>query len=107
MDWRTLRNDSASRVSSSLGRASGLPAGPDLTLLMCRWAGSERVEGTGEFDGENDIRSSAEGSSSSAFLFRLLLVKDTVMAMSAGVDIVGLRKGGLERDGERCVLCNW
>lgn len=59
MDCRTLRNDSASSVSSSRGKASGLPAGPDLTLLVCRGAGNERVDGTGEFDGEKDIRSSA------------------------------------------------
>lgn len=107
IDCKTLRNDSASSVSSSLGRASGLPAGPDLTRFVCRWAGSERVGGFGEFDGEKDIRSSAEGSSSSAFRFRLLLVKDTAMAMLAGVDMVGLQKSGLEWDGERCELCSW
>ena len=57
-DCRTARSESASSVSSSLGRASGLPIGPDLDLLACRWGGGERVGGTGEEEGEKDILSS-------------------------------------------------
>ena len=57
-DCRTARSESASNVSRSLGSVSGLPTGPDLDLLACRLAGSERVVGAGELEGEKDIRSS-------------------------------------------------
>lgn len=57
-DCRTVRSELASNVSRSRGKASGLPAGPDLDFLVCRCVGNERVVGAGELDGEKDILSS-------------------------------------------------
>ena len=68
MDWRTIRKDSASSVSKSLGRARALPTKPVLVRLRFRCAGGGRVETPG--DGDDIIRSSDGGSSSSAFRFR-------------------------------------
>lgn len=68
---------SAERVSSSRGRARGLPlAVLILDLLMLRGTlcdGSRRVESDGEAEGEVDIRSLSAGSSE-AFRFRFDMV---------------------------------
>ena len=95
MDWRTPRKDSASSVSRSRGRASGRPRIPCLARFICRWAGNDCEETEGEFDGDEDIRSSGCGSSSSAFRFRLAeptLGNDTAMkelAWAVANDILG------------------
>ena len=66
----TDRKESASKVSSRRGSARGRPAGPARGRFICRWTGSDRGAGLGEFEGEADIRSSERRSSSSAFRFR-------------------------------------
>lgn len=105
MVCKTLRSESASRVSRSLDSASGRPVAADRGRLETLWAG--RVRWCKDGDGEVDMRSSAEGSSSSALRLRLAglgTLYDTFPRVSVEWVVRLLEEGtywdGMERDAD-------